>query len=144
MVQEPSYSNSCKWDSQVQEDLFYSICMPLQFFPFVYIKQLYCIYYVCGVAIGYICMSHVKLELECGDGRGKGVILQSTYVCRVQSSVWRLPKYWPPTPSPPSECVLPRTKGTLHTRRAVRGWGVQYFERRQTLGWPLTVLSLYG
>ncbi len=22
---------------------------------------------------------------------------QSTYVCRVQSSVWRLPKYWPPT-----------------------------------------------
>ncbi len=27
--------------------------------------------------------------------------------CRVQSCVWRLPKYWPPTPSPPSECVLP-------------------------------------
>jgi hypothetical protein len=23
---------------------------------------------------------------------------QSTYICRVQSSVWRLPKYWPPTP----------------------------------------------
>jgi hypothetical protein len=25
---------------------------------------------------------------------------QSTYVCRVQSSVWRLPKYWSPTPFP--------------------------------------------
>ncbi len=23
---------------------------------------------------------------------------QSTYICRVQSSVWRLPQYWPPTP----------------------------------------------
>jgi hypothetical protein len=34
--------------------------------------------------------------------------LQSTYIYRVQSTVWRLPKYWPPTPSPPSECVLPR------------------------------------
>ncbi len=33
---------------------------------------------------------------------------------RVQSSVWRLPNYWPPTPSPPSECVLPS-----HQRR----WG---------------------
>ncbi len=43
---------------------------------------------------------------------------QSTYECRVQSSVWRLPKYWPPTPSPPSECVLPP-----HQSRAVRWWG---------------------
>ncbi len=34
---------------------------------------------------------------------------QSTYIRRVQSCVWRLPKYWPPPhpPSPPSECVLP-------------------------------------
>ncbi len=31
---------------------------------------------------------------------------QSIYICRVQSSVLRLPKYWPPTPRP-SECVLP-------------------------------------
>jgi hypothetical protein len=32
-----------------------------------------------------------------------------TYICRVQSYVWRLPKYWPPTPSPTQrgECVLP-------------------------------------
>ncbi len=52
-------------------------------------------------------MSYVRLELECGDGRGKGVISQSTYVCIVQSSVCRLPKYWSPTPSPPTEYVLP-------------------------------------
>ncbi len=32
---------------------------------------------------------------------------QSTYIYRVQSNVWRLPNYWPPTPSPPSKCVLP-------------------------------------
>ncbi len=51
---------------------------------------------------------------------------QSTYRCRVQSCVWRLPKYWPPTPrapSPPSECVLPpHQRWGAHTRRAVRGW----------------------
>ncbi len=72
---------------------------------------------------------------------------QSTYICRVQSSVWRLPKYWPPTPSPTSECVLlpPHQKRGVHTHRAVRGWGGgQYFGRRQTLDWPLTVYSLYG
>ncbi len=33
------------------------------------------------------------------------------YICRVQSCVWRLPKYWPPPPSPPHERVFPRTKG---------------------------------
>jgi hypothetical protein len=34
-----------------------------------------------------------------------------------------------PTPSPPSECVLRRTKGgAIHTRRAVRGWGVNILE----------------
>jgi hypothetical protein len=51
---------------------------------------------------------------------------QSPYVCRVQSSVWRLPKYWPPTPSRPSECVLPPSppkERWVLTRRAVRGWG---------------------
>jgi hypothetical protein len=32
---------------------------------------------------------------------------QSTYIWRAQSSVWRLPNYWPPTPSPPCEFVLP-------------------------------------
>ncbi len=50
---------------------------------------------------------------------------QSAYICRVQSSGWRLPKYWPPTPSPPSECVLPpHQRRGIHTRRPVRGWGL--------------------
>ncbi len=45
-----------------------------------------------------------------------GLTSQSTYIHRIQSSVWRLPNYWlpVPTPSPPSECVLPP-----HQRR----WG---------------------
>ncbi len=46
---------------------------------------------------------------------------QSTYICRVQSSVWRLLKYCPPTPSPPSECVLPP-----HQRRGVQTRGRPY------------------
>ncbi len=40
-----------------------------------------------------------------------------TYIYRVQSSVWRLPNYWPPTPSTPSECVLPP-----HQRRGGGGY----------------------
>jgi hypothetical protein len=52
---------------------------------------------------------------------------KSSYIYRVQSSVWHLPNYWSPTLSPPSECVLPphqrRVEG-VHTRRAVRGCGV--------------------
>jgi hypothetical protein len=51
----------------------------------------------------------------------------------VQSCAWRLPKYWPPTPSPPRECVLPpHQRRGVHTCRAVRGWGGQYFRRRQS------------
>ncbi len=48
---------------------------------------------------------------------------QSTYIYRVQSSVWRLPNYWPPTPSPPSKCVLTPPQGGWgggHTRSALR------------------------
>ncbi len=61
---------------------------------------------------------------------------------RVQSCVLRLPKYWPP--SPPGECVLPRTKGGgVQTNSTVGEGGVgQYFGRRLTKDWPLTVLSL--
>jgi hypothetical protein len=62
---------------------------------------------------------------------------QSSYIYRIQSSVWRLSKLLTPIPSPPSECVPPHQR----TRRAVRG---QYFGRRQTLDWPLTIKSLYG
>ena len=53
-------------------------------------------------------------------------LTQSTYVCRVQSSVWRLPKYWPP-PHPLSTqrvCPPPVPGG--------EGVGGQYFERCQT------------
>ncbi len=57
---------------------------------------------------------------------------QSTYICRVQSCVWRLPKYWPPTPLPPSECTYvsspPQERRGVHNRRAVRGWGVNILE----------------
>ncbi len=52
---------------------------------------------------------------------------QSTYVCRLHSSVWRLPKYWPPRSPPPfhpANLSSPRTKGGgVHTRWAVREWG---------------------
>ncbi len=47
-----------------------------------------------------------------GTGSSDGATKYLQY--RVQSSVWRLPNYWPPTPSPPSECVLPP-----HQRRCV-------------------------
>ncbi len=65
--------------------------------------------------------------------------VQSTYVCRVQSSVWRLPKYWPP-PSPnfhPASVSSPRTLGGgggIHTRRAVRGVGGSIFWKTPDIG----------
>jgi hypothetical protein len=71
------------------------------------------------------------------------VISQSTYISRVQSSVWRLPNYWPTTPSPPSGCVLPRTKGGPGGGTHSPGCGEvggQYFGRRRTLDWPLRVI----
>ncbi len=38
-------------------------------------------------------------------------------IVRGQSYGWRLPKYWPPTPSPPGECVPPAYgAGGGHTR----------------------------
>ncbi len=57
------------------------------------------------------------------------VFCHKVLTCRVQSCVWRLPKYSidPPPPSLQSECVLPshqRRGGGAHTRRAVRGWEV--------------------
>ncbi len=59
----------------------------------------------------------------------EGLKPQSTYICRVQSSVWRLPKYWPPTPFPSSECVLPthQRQGGIHYTLAGR-WGVNILE----------------
>ncbi len=52
-----------------------------------------------------------------------------TYIYRVQCRVWRLPTIDPPTPFPPSECVLPpHQRRVVHTRWAVRGWGVNISE----------------
>ncbi len=53
---------------------------------------------------------------------------------RGQSSVWRLPKYWPPTPLPPGECVPPSLwcRGRTHSLGG-EGVGGQHFRRRQTL-----------
>ncbi len=57
--------------------------------------------------------------------------LQSTYIYRVQSSVWRLQNYCidPPPPLHPENVSSPRTKGGgVHTRRAVRGRGINISE----------------
>ncbi len=52
---------------------------------------------------------------------------------RGQSYVSRLPKYWPPTPlSTRRDCPPSPTKAGVHTRRAERGVGGQYFGRRET------------
>ncbi len=46
-----------------------------------------------------------------------GLNPQNTYICRVQSCVWRLPKYWPPTLlSTQRVCPPP------HQRRVVGGY----------------------
>jgi hypothetical protein len=44
-----------------------------------------------------------------------------------------------PPPLQKSECVLTPHQRGVHTHRAVRGVGGQYFGRRQTLDWPLRV-----
>ncbi len=63
-----------------------------------------------------------------------GMRAQSTYIYRVQSSVWRLPNYWPPTPSPPSECVLPpHQRRGVHTRQGV-GDVVSIFRKTPDIG----------
>ncbi len=50
-------------------------------------------------------------------------LAQSTYVCRVQSSVWRLPKYWPPQPLSTQWVCHPRTKGGGGGRVLAGRWG---------------------
>ncbi len=48
---------------------------------------------------------------------------QSTYECRVQSSVWRLSNTDLPPPSPPSECVLPpHNGGGVNILKDARHW----------------------
>jgi hypothetical protein len=73
----------------------------------------------------------------------KGWLQPTKYLhmyCRVQyRAVWCLPKYWHPTPSPPSECVIPPHQrqgggGTPHTRWAVRRWVVNILEDARHIG----------
>ncbi len=65
--------------------------------------------------------------------RGAGP--QRTYIYRVQSSVWRLPNYWPPTPSPPSECVLPPVpKPVGYTLTGRWGGGGSIFQKTPDIG----------
>ncbi len=66
-------------------------------------------------------------------GKGGGVLAEEhkvlTYVeYRAVPDVFQIIA---PPPSPPSECVLSPHQRGLHTRRAVRGVGGQYFGRRQ-------------
>ncbi len=62
----------------------------------------------------------------------------STYIYRVQSTVWRLPNYWPPTSSPPSECVLTPHQRRGYTLAGRWGGGGQYLniseENRHWIG----------
>ncbi len=55
---------------------------------------------------------------------------QSTYLCRVQSSVWRLPLYWPPSPlSTKRVCPPPAPKVGGNTLAGWwGGWGVNILE----------------
>jgi hypothetical protein len=57
---------------------------------------------------------------------------QSTYICRVQSSVWRLPKYCPPSPPPLNPASVSSSRankgGGVHTRQGGRGRGVNILE----------------
>ncbi len=49
---------------------------------------------------------------------------QSTYIFRIQSSVWRLPNYIdPPPPLRPASVSSPRTKGGGCTCTLAGGWG---------------------
>jgi hypothetical protein len=56
------------------------------------------------------------------------------YICRVQSCVWRLPKYWPPPPPPSSQRVCPPSapKAGGYTLAGRWGGGGPVFGRRQT------------
>jgi hypothetical protein len=67
-------------------------------------------------------MPRHKVNLALADNVERREII----IVRGQAYVSRLPKYWPPPPSPPGECVLHLQQsrgdsGGGHTRRAERG-----------------------
>ncbi len=67
---------------------------------------------------------------------------QITYVCRVQSCVLRLPKYWPPTPlSTQRVCPPPAPKG--YTLAGRWGGGVSIFWKTPAIGFAsYSIISL--
>ncbi len=49
-------------------------------------------------------------------------------ICRVQSCVWRLPKYWPPPPSPPRQVCPPPAPKAYTLAGQWGGWRVNILE----------------
>ncbi len=78
-------------------------------------------------------VSYRRLAPKSQHSPSAASVAQNTYIYRLQSSIRRLPNYWPPTPSPPSECVLPphQRRGDTHSP-AGEGVGGQYFGRPLT------------
>ncbi len=67
------------------------------------------------------------------------------YTVRGQSNVWCLPKYWPPTPSPPGECVPPLPSFGAeggHTRWVERGGGSIFWKTPDTVLYSTYVSTL--
>ncbi len=56
------------------------------------------------------------------------------YLYREQSSVWRLSNYWPPTPSSPSECILPSHQRRGYTLAGRWGGGGSIFRKTPDIG----------
>jgi len=66
-----------------------------------------------------VCTFEAYREFICQRSYSKP---ESTYICRVQSSVWRLPKNWPPRHlSTQRVCPPPAPKAGGYT--LARGWG---------------------
>ncbi len=59
---------------------------------------------------------------------------QSTFISRVQSSVWRLPNYWPPPPLHPASVSSPRTKGGGYTLAERWRCGGSIFRKTPDIG----------
>ncbi len=69
---------------------------------------------------------------------------QSTYICRVQSCVSRLPKYWPPTPfSTQRVCPPPAPKaGGTHSPGGEGGGGSIFWKTRDIRLTSYSIISL--
>ncbi len=108
-----------------------------------------------GYAYSYVVSVHARHAVNSGfkSGHGthagenfrwatKGEVVERLFTVRGQSYLSPLPKYWSPIPLSASVSSLPPTKAGVHTRRAERGMGGQYFGRRERKDCPLTVNNL--